>query len=387
MSRQDANAAFARTSFLYGGNAAYIEDLYARYETDPKSVDAEWQAFFQSLKDERGDVIRSARGASWKAAGLADPRQRGELVAALDGDWSEVERAIGDKVKAKAQPRVGRDLPRRRPAGDARFGARADARFAPTASAVTCMPTSIRSGSSRAGTRRSSTRAATASPRPTSTARSSSTTCSASSSAAARDRRHAAPHLLPDARHRVHAHLGSGTEGLDPGARRGARQGGHVHARGQARHPRQADRGRRLREVLRRQVDRHQALRPRRRRIADPGARADRQARRRARRRGDRDRHGASRAPQRARERDAQAVPRASSTSSRAAPPRPTTSTARATSSITWARRPTASSTATRPPLAHRQPVAPRDRRSGRARQGARQAGPARRHAASIATW
>ena len=27
MSRQDANAAFALTSFLYGGNAAYIEDL------------------------------------------------------------------------------------------------------------------------------------------------------------------------------------------------------------------------------------------------------------------------------------------------------------------------------------------------------------------------
>ena len=43
MSRQDANAAFALTSFLYGGNAAYIEDLYARYEADPKSVDAEWQ--------------------------------------------------------------------------------------------------------------------------------------------------------------------------------------------------------------------------------------------------------------------------------------------------------------------------------------------------------
>ena len=29
MSRQDANAAFANTSFLYGGNAAYIEDLQA----------------------------------------------------------------------------------------------------------------------------------------------------------------------------------------------------------------------------------------------------------------------------------------------------------------------------------------------------------------------
>ena len=29
MSRQDANAAFALTSFLYGANAPYIEDLYA----------------------------------------------------------------------------------------------------------------------------------------------------------------------------------------------------------------------------------------------------------------------------------------------------------------------------------------------------------------------
>ena len=51
MSRQDANAAFALSSFLYGGNAAYIEDLHARYEADPASVDAEWQAFFGSLKD------------------------------------------------------------------------------------------------------------------------------------------------------------------------------------------------------------------------------------------------------------------------------------------------------------------------------------------------
>ena len=32
MSRQDANAIFAHTSFLYGGNAAYIEDLYAKFE-------------------------------------------------------------------------------------------------------------------------------------------------------------------------------------------------------------------------------------------------------------------------------------------------------------------------------------------------------------------
>ena len=38
MSRQDANAAFALTSFLYGGNAAYLEAIYDRYEADPNAV-------------------------------------------------------------------------------------------------------------------------------------------------------------------------------------------------------------------------------------------------------------------------------------------------------------------------------------------------------------
>ena len=35
MSRQDANAAFARTTFLYGANAAFIEDLYAKFRAIP----------------------------------------------------------------------------------------------------------------------------------------------------------------------------------------------------------------------------------------------------------------------------------------------------------------------------------------------------------------
>jgi 2-oxoglutarate dehydrogenase E1 component len=102
MSRQDANAAFALTSFLYGGNADYVEDLYARYEADPGSVDTEWQAFFRSLKDERNDVLRSARGPSWEQPNWPQ-RPRGELVAALDGDGREVEKGVADKVKARAQ--------------------------------------------------------------------------------------------------------------------------------------------------------------------------------------------------------------------------------------------------------------------------------------------
>ena len=85
MSRQDANAAFARSSFLYGGNAAYVEQLQSRYEANPASVDAEWRAFFESLKDERADVLKGADGPSWKRPIL---HANGDLVAALTGDWA-----------------------------------------------------------------------------------------------------------------------------------------------------------------------------------------------------------------------------------------------------------------------------------------------------------
>jgi 2-oxoglutarate dehydrogenase E1 component len=102
MSRQDANAAFALTSFLYGGNADYIEDLYARYEADPEAVDAQWQAFFQSLKDERTDIVRAAHGPSWQRPNWPQIA-RTELVSALDGDWSELEKGLVDRVKARAQ--------------------------------------------------------------------------------------------------------------------------------------------------------------------------------------------------------------------------------------------------------------------------------------------
>ncbi|MGB3745998.1 MAG: 2-oxoglutarate dehydrogenase E1 component, partial [Xanthobacteraceae bacterium] len=104
MSRQDANAAFARTSFLYGGNASYIENLYARYERDPKAVDAAWQSFFQGLKDERADVEQNAHGPSWRRPDWPLP-ERNDLIAALDGDWQQAGAAIGGKLQEQAQAR------------------------------------------------------------------------------------------------------------------------------------------------------------------------------------------------------------------------------------------------------------------------------------------
>jgi 2-oxoglutarate dehydrogenase E1 component len=104
MSRQDANAAFALSSFLQGTNATYIDEIYARYEKDPASVDAEWQEFFKSLKDAPAEIRKNAEGPSWGRDNWPlTPRD--DLTSALDGNWIEIEKSVGTRIAAKAQAR------------------------------------------------------------------------------------------------------------------------------------------------------------------------------------------------------------------------------------------------------------------------------------------
>ncbi|GJD95750.1 2-oxoglutarate dehydrogenase E1 component [Methylobacterium iners] len=102
MARQDANAALLETSFLYGGNAAYIEELQAAYARDPISVDPEWQSFFRSLEEESGLPEKNAAGASWQKPNWPVPLN-GEIVSALDGNWGALEKAVGEKIRAKSE--------------------------------------------------------------------------------------------------------------------------------------------------------------------------------------------------------------------------------------------------------------------------------------------
>ena len=99
--RSPQNAAFADSSFLFGGNAAYIEQLYAAYKSNPAGVDPEWREFFAALNDDDQSVAANARGASWKKPNWPAPPQ-GDLVAALDGQWPVNEKAVADKIKGKA---------------------------------------------------------------------------------------------------------------------------------------------------------------------------------------------------------------------------------------------------------------------------------------------
>jgi len=102
MGRQDQNQAFLETSFLYGANAGYIEELQAKYEKDPSSVGPEWREFFGALKDDPKAVEKLAKGASWKKPNWPQT-PRNDLVSALDGNWAEVEKAVSDKLKGKAE--------------------------------------------------------------------------------------------------------------------------------------------------------------------------------------------------------------------------------------------------------------------------------------------
>jgi 2-oxoglutarate dehydrogenase E1 component len=101
MTRQDVNRTLLQTSFLYGANSAYIEALHAKYERDPLSVEPGWRDFFAALGDDPESVAKTADGASWRNPNWPQI-PNGDLINALDGDWPAIERAVAEKVRAKA---------------------------------------------------------------------------------------------------------------------------------------------------------------------------------------------------------------------------------------------------------------------------------------------
>ena len=97
MSNDSARERLESTSFLNGTNAAFVEQLHARYQQDPNSVDAEWRTFFGGLGDTREEVLNEAKGASWQRADWP-VIANGELVSALDGNWAVAEGPIKQKI-------------------------------------------------------------------------------------------------------------------------------------------------------------------------------------------------------------------------------------------------------------------------------------------------
>ncbi len=100
----DVAEILGETSFLYGGNAAFVEGLYTRYAADPSSVEPSWRAYFDSLHEPSAAISQAGAEPSWSRP--VPPVARPDWLSALDGMWPAVEaklaKAIADKTPAAA---------------------------------------------------------------------------------------------------------------------------------------------------------------------------------------------------------------------------------------------------------------------------------------------
>ncbi|HEX5379343.1 MAG TPA: 2-oxoglutarate dehydrogenase E1 component [Phenylobacterium sp.] len=104
------NDIMAETSFLYGGNAAFVEGLYAKWAADPNSVEPSWRAFFLSLQDRADEAKAAAVKPAWTLK--AAPAARPDWLSALDGMWPAVEAKLGAKIAERAAPSFGTEAVR-----------------------------------------------------------------------------------------------------------------------------------------------------------------------------------------------------------------------------------------------------------------------------------
>ncbi len=93
------NQVLTETSFLYGANAGFVEDLYARWADNPGSVDPSWASFFASLQDRAEEVKKAAAKPAWTPQQV--PAQRPDWLSAIDGLWPAVEAKLGKTIEAK----------------------------------------------------------------------------------------------------------------------------------------------------------------------------------------------------------------------------------------------------------------------------------------------
>ena len=55
---------FRSSGALYGGNAAFIEDLYERYLRDPEAVDRAWRVRFDAMRQAAANEAQPFAGAA-----------------------------------------------------------------------------------------------------------------------------------------------------------------------------------------------------------------------------------------------------------------------------------------------------------------------------------
>jgi len=97
--RSEQNQAFLDQMYLDGGNAAYLEQMLAKYMANPTSVDESWQDYFRALGEDPGTAKKNADGPVWKRPDWPS-QPKDEITSALTGEWPD-EPKVEAKIKGK----------------------------------------------------------------------------------------------------------------------------------------------------------------------------------------------------------------------------------------------------------------------------------------------
>ncbi len=98
MSSSNDNTIYKKTSFLAGMNSEFINEFYADYISDPKSLPESWKNFFDGLSDDEKLVFNDLRGPTW-----SPEKKIKKLEEVLEDKKELVEENINTKSKSAKQ--------------------------------------------------------------------------------------------------------------------------------------------------------------------------------------------------------------------------------------------------------------------------------------------
>ena len=83
---RSSNEILEATSFLFGANTQYLEELYSRYLEEPESVDPSWRSYFDGLRERGLTPAQLGRGPEWRRD-IQPEQEDSEIIGALTGLW------------------------------------------------------------------------------------------------------------------------------------------------------------------------------------------------------------------------------------------------------------------------------------------------------------
>ena len=105
MSSSKNNKIYEKTSFLAGNNLEFINEFYADYLSDPKSLPESWRLFFDGLSDDQELINENLNGPSWSPEKkirnvLIEKNLKKKDEISLDLESKNIRQATKDSVRA-----------------------------------------------------------------------------------------------------------------------------------------------------------------------------------------------------------------------------------------------------------------------------------------------